>query len=114
MARDTPLKFVGMIRERHKARKAKRRAKLRGLLGGGGGTADSLPGAAGGMIGGLGGFITGHKSSGGVFGGGLMMGPLKPRAEEAGVPEHSHDVQDTDESESPMVKKLKFGRKKKK
>jgi len=112
MARDTPLKFVGTIRERHKARKAKRREKLRGLLGGGGGTADSLPGGI--IGGGLGGFIAGHKGSGGVFGGGLMMGPLKPRAEEAGVPEHSHDVQDTDESESPMVKKLKFGRKKKK
>ena len=112
MARDTPLKFVGMIRERHKARKAKRRAKLRGLLGGGGGTADSLPGGA--MIGGLGGIISGHQGSGGgAFGIAANLFGAKPKATEAGVPEHSHDVEDTD-VESPMAKKLKFGRKKNK
>ena len=110
MARNTPLKFMGMIRERHKARKAQRRAKLKGLLGGGGGTADSLPGGAKPMVGGLGGIIVGgHQGSGGMWGAAASLFGAKPKAEEAGVPPHSHDVEDTD-VESPMAKKLKFGK----
>ena len=110
MARDTPLKFIGQLRERHKARKAQRRAKIKGLLGGGGGTADSIPG---GLIGGgLGGIIGGgHQGSGGMWGAAANLFGTKPKAEEAGVPPHSHDVEDTD-VESPMAKKLKFGKNK--
>ena len=48
-----------------------------------------------------------------MWGAAASLFGAKPKAEEAGVPPHSHDVEDTD-VESPMAKKLKFGRKKKK
>ena len=111
MPRNTPLRFIGKLRQRHHERKANRRAKLRGLLGGGGGTADSLPGGmvAGGMLGGFG--AGGSSGGGGMFGVAHDIFGAKPKATEAGVPEHSHVIEDTD-AESPMAKKLKFGRKK--
>lgn len=110
MPRNTPLKFIGVLRQRHHDRKAQRREKLRGLLGGGG-TADSLPGGIAGS--GLGGIIGAQQGGGvGAFGIAARLFGGKPKAEDAGVPPHSHDVEDTD-VESPMAKKLKFGRKNK-
>ena len=103
MPRNTPLKFVGRIAARRMAeRLAQRRQEAMG---------DDVP-----PISGLSGIINRASGPMGLFGGaaaGLAskLFSRKPKAVDAGVPPHSHDVEDTD-VESPMDKKLKFGRKK--
>ena len=93
MPRNTPLKFVGRIAANRMAEKlAQRRQEAMG---------DAISPISGIM----------PKV---MFGGAAIASKLfggKPKAEDAGVPPHSHDVEDTD-AESPMAKKLKFGRKK--
>tara|TARA_Y100000361_G_C11111858_1_gene318051 strand:- start:143 stop:448 length:306 start_codon:yes stop_codon:yes gene_type:complete len=101
MPRNTPLKFVGQIAAKRMAEKlAQRRQEAMG---------DDAP-----PISGLSGIINRVSRPKGLFGGVSLASRLfsrKPKAEDAGVPPHSHDVEDTD-VESPMAKKLKFGRKK--
>lgn len=108
MPRNTPLRFMGVLRQRHQERKAQRREKLMGVreaMQSSGGPNLTMPfSGAGGSSGGGGGGLFGLAHD-------IFAAKLKPKATEAGVPEHSHDIDDTD-VESPMAKKLKFGRKK--